>query len=107
MQERARGRQLMMAAALIGLLLFSGCASSTETTMKKWQGQKITDYIEKNSTYPDSTSVLPNGNTVYRFTYGTGSRVNYWGNLESNVCRVWLEADPSGVIVRWRYENCS
>lgn len=107
MRERTHGRQPMMAAALISLLLLSGCASSTQTTLKKWQGRKITDYIETRSDYPESTSELPNGNKVYKFLYGSGGRVDQRGNVRSNVCHVWLEADPSGVIVRWRYENCS
>ncbi len=69
-------------------------------------GRNISDVIAERKVYPDSSDVLPNGNTVYRFASGSGGTVDRYGNVTSNVCRVWLESRPDGIIVRYRYENC-
>lgn len=96
---------------LAGVFVLNACASGSSETrmdraMKALEGRKIADVIAEKSVYPDSTDVLPNGNTVYRFAHGVGGSVDRHGNISSNVCRVWLEAKPDGTIVRWRYENC-
>lgn len=93
------------------LALTIGCATTptpptTEKTLKAWTGKKIADFITEKHYYPESTDLLPNGNSVYRFSIGSGGRVDQWGNVRSHVCRFWIEADPSGTIVSWRYENC-
>jgi hypothetical protein len=101
----------MNGALIVALVVLTACASDDSATrmdgvMKALVGRKIADVIAEKSIYPDSTDILPNGNTVYRFATGSGGSVSPNGQVTSNVCKVWLETAPDGTIVRWRYENC-
>jgi hypothetical protein len=94
--------------ALLSLLLVAACASTPnlKSRLDALIGKNISAVIAERSAYPDSSDVLPNGNTVYRFSSGSGGTIDRFGNFTSNVCKVWLEAKPDGTIVRYRYENC-
>ncbi|HEY8165128.1 MAG TPA: hypothetical protein VIF83_06185 [Gemmatimonadaceae bacterium] len=95
---------------IASLALSAACATSgnsTERVLREYGGRNISDFFAEKKYYPDSTIDLPNGGKVYAFTVGSGARVDQSGNVRSNVCRVWMETDAAGVIVRWRYENCS
>lgn len=97
-------------ALAIVIALASACTTATpqtEGTLRSFVGKQITEFIETHHAYPDSSDELPSGNRVYRFSRGSGARVDGYGNIISNVCLVWLETNPAGVIVRWRYENCT
>jgi hypothetical protein len=98
--------RFMLVAAMF--LQLAACATQTvtERTLLAYTGRPITALIEDRRRYPDSESSLPNNGKVYRFTTGSGAEVDKYGNVRSKVCRVWVETDSAGIIVRWRYENC-
>lgn len=102
------GMTLRAIGVTVLVLLLGGCATTPDlkARMDALIGRNVSAVIEERKVYPDSSDVLPNGNTVYRFSTGSGGTVDRYGNLVSSVCRVWLEAKPDGTIVRYRYENC-
>lgn len=53
--------------------------SKMDLAMKALVGRKIADVISEKSVYPESTDVLPNGNTVYPFRARFGRfRQPFW-----------------------------
>jgi hypothetical protein len=108
----ASGMEVDVVRIAILCLLIVGCAAaaskpSTERVLEQLTGKPISEFIEKHHAYPDSSDVLPSGNKVYRFSRGSGAHVDQWGNVTSRVCLVWIETNPSDIVVRWRYENCT
>jgi hypothetical protein len=106
-----RNQAIRVAVAFTAYVaLFASCTTTAENSTQRGLtalvGRNITDVIAEKSLYPDSSDLLPNGNTVYRFATGSGATVLQNGIVVSHVCKVWLEANPAGTIVRWRYENC-
>lgn len=92
-------RRVSVAGLALLLIVLGGCASKpkTQRVLEQYTGRTISAFIEEKHYYPDSDSELPTGGRVYRFTVGA----------PINQCRVWIETDSSGVITRWRYENCT
>lgn len=84
----------------------SQTTNKTKTTLEKYTGRTISDFVNDLHYYPDSQSDLPNGDKVYRFSIGSGGQVDQFGNVRSNICRWSIETDVHGVIRHWRYENC-
>lgn len=97
---------MKLACVLSLCTLLLGCVSATEQTLRKYTGKNISQFISERAYYPEKITDLPNGNKVYLFVAGSGGWVDESGNIHSNVCRAWIETDPTGTIVRWRYENC-
>jgi len=106
------------------IFMFSqGCANSEKFAVRydAWLGQPI-DGLVKQVGYPDSTYVLPSKNKVYvyersriyttpsmpMFGYGYGGYggygmvgYSYGGDVVQKTCKVFLETDKKGIIVRW------
>jgi len=105
------------------LLLMQGCATH-ENFVKKydsWVGKDINQLIVKVG-YPDSTYVLPNKNTVYVYArsrvysvpsmpmmgygyggyyYGGYGMFGYGSDVVHETCKLYLETDKKGIIVKW------
>lgn len=96
---------LLMATALSRTACIT--APEVEQTLTKWTGRNISDLIEERSVYPEAIDKLPSGNVVYRFANVAWTRINRSGYVSQIVCRVWIETDVTGKILRWRYENCA
>ena len=112
----------MIKAALIAasLLLFSGCASHAKFAQKynSWVGQNIAHFIAQQG-YPDRTFTLPNKHKVYVYEdsrivsypsmgfgyggyYGGGyGMFGYGTDIEQRVCKLFIETDKKGTIVKW------
>ena len=104
------------------LILFSGCATHEKFVQKYdgWVGKEITSLIAKIG-YPDSTFTLPNKNRVYVYersrvdavpvgpVMGYGyygySMVGYHYEAVTSTCKLFLETNKSGVIVKWGYRG--
>ena len=120
--------KIILAAA--SLLMLSGCASH-ENFVKhydSWVGKNI-HYFREKFGYPDMAYRLSNGHEVYVYersriystptftpTFGYygyggyygGMSVAYNNNIEYRTCKLFLEIDKRGTIVRWgsRGNNC-
>jgi hypothetical protein len=114
----------LLKAGLLGaaLLLVGGCASHDNfvKTYNSWVGQSI-DTFTAQVGYPDSTYKLPNGNEVYvyektriysdptftpAFGYGPwgyygGMGVTYGTDINYETCKLFLEVNKKGIIVKW------
>jgi len=120
----------LLKAGLIGaaLLLVSGCASHENfvKTYNSWVGQSINTFTAQVG-YPDSTYKLSNGNEVYvyektrvyssptftpAFGYGPwgyygGMGVAYGTDVNYETCKLFLEVNKKGTIVKWGYRGNS
>ena len=105
-------------------LLIQSCATNEKFVIKynAWVGQPI-DNLVKQVGYPDSTYMLPNKNKVYVyersrvyttpgmpvFGYGYGGYYGgygmvaypYGGDVVQETCKLFLETNTKGIIVRW------
>ncbi|MGC9351058.1 MAG: hypothetical protein ACP5D3_03645 [Sulfurovum sp.] len=106
----------------LALILFSGCATHEKFVQKYegWVGKDITALIAKIG-YPDSTFTLPNKNRVYVYersrvdavpvgpVMGYGyygySMVGYHYQTVTSTCKLFLETNKRGVIVKWGYRG--
>ncbi|UFH58616.1 hypothetical protein [Sulfurovum mangrovi] len=113
----------LFAPIVIGLMMIlSGCATH-ENFVKRydgWVGKDITALIAKIG-YPDSTFSLPNKNKVYVYersrvdsvpvgpVMGYGyygySTVGYHYQTVTSTCKLFLETDKRGIIVKWGYRG--
>jgi len=113
---------LKMTFVVLAIILMQGCANHANFVQKydSWRGQNITQFIDKIG-YPDSTFVLPNKNKVYvyersniysipslTFGYGYGYYGDYgmfgYGYADDIVqekCKLFMETDKKGIIVKW------
>jgi len=103
------------------LLFLGGCASHEKFVQRynSWVGKNINTFI-KTVGYPDSTYKLPNNNTVYVYSrtrlvnypsvgfgfggygYPFGYGIGYsTSDVELKQCKLYLEVNKKGTIVRW------
>jgi len=118
-------KKLYMILLGLLLLLLQGCATN-EKFVRKYNalvGQPIDNLVKKVG-YPDSTYVLPNTNKVYVYersrvyttptivpvyAYGYGGYYGgygmiaypYGGDVVQQTCKLFLETNKKGIIVRW------
>ena len=107
---------------LVAVLLMQGCATHQNFVNKynSWVGQDINALI-KQIGYPDSTYVLPNKNKVYVYErsriysyptmsmgygywpyyYGGHGMVGYGTDIVQKTCKLFLETNKKGIIVKW------
>jgi len=115
-------RHALATLGVILALFLQGCASHENfvKTYNGWVGQSIHHFTAQ-AGYPDSTYTLPNGNTVYVYerteitsyptvtpAFGFGSWGHYGGvgitygaDVDYETCKLFLEVDKKGVIVKW------
>jgi len=106
----------------IAILLMQGCASHQKFVNKynAWLGKDI-NYLIQQIGYPDSTYVLPNKNKVYVYErsriysipsmpmygygyggyYGGYGMVGYGSDIVQKTCKLYLETNKKGIIVKW------
>ncbi len=103
----------------IAILLMQGCATHQNFVNKynAWVGQDINGLIKKIG-YPDSTYILPNKNKVYVYersriysypsmSLGYGGYYGYYGmysygtDVVQRTCKLYLETNKKGIIVKW------
>jgi hypothetical protein len=96
------------ALALSCLLVACATVNQTERTLHSFTGRTISDFINERHAYPDSKELLPNGNLVYRFHFGsTVASVDERNHkVIYQKCEVWIETKQD-VIVHWRFSDCS
>ena len=104
------------------MAVLSGCATHQKFVERYdgWVGKDISTLIAKIG-YPDSTFSLPNNNKVYVYErsrvdsvpispimgygyYGYGV-VGYNYQMVTSTCKLFLETNKSGVIVKWGYRG--
>ena len=112
--------------AMIAILLMQGCATHANFVKKynSWVGKNISSLITQIG-YPDSTFTLPNKNKVYVYErsrvysvpsmpmmgYGYGGYGYYGGyyggmfgyseEIVQESCKLFLETNKKGIIVKW------
>jgi len=112
---------LKMTLIALAVLLMQGCATRQNFVNKynAWVGQDINHLVEKIG-YPDSTYFLPNKNKVYVYErsrvysypsmsmgygyggyYGGYSMFAYGNDVVQQTCKLYLETDKKGIIVKW------
>lgn len=116
---------LKLSLVSIAFLLMQGCASHQKFVNKynDWIGKDINHLIQQVG-YPDSTYILPNKNKVYvyarsrvystpsmpMFSYGYGYGGYYGGygmygmygtDVVQRTCKLYLETNKKGIIVKW------
>ena len=106
----------------MSLLFIQECATHQNFVKKynAWVGQDINDLIQKIG-YPDSTYILPNKNKVYVYersriysypsmSMGYGHWPYYHGgygmfgystDVVQKTCKLYLETNKNGIIVKW------
>ncbi len=107
-------------------LLLQGCASHTNFVKRydSWVGHNITNLM-KEIGYPDTTFILPNKNKVYVYKkstiyiyptmpivdygygryYGHYSMVGYPNDYREESCKLFLETNKKGIIVKWDFRG--
>lgn len=114
---------LKMSFIFLAALFLQGCTTH-ENFVKKydtWVGKDINEFIGK-AGYPDSTYVLPNKHTVYVYArlrvhsvpsmpmmgygygsyyYGGYSMFGYGNDVVQQTCKLYLETNQKGTIVKW------
>jgi len=123
-----RWRAIILALMLIGI---GGCASHENfvKTYNSWVGHNIHHFTAQYG-YPDTTYTLNNGHTVYVYEkqeiystpslspgfgyYGHGGyygglSVAYGTDIDYKSCKLFLEVDKKGTIVKWgsRGNSCN
>ena len=112
-------RYIKLALLSFGILLLAGCASHAKFAQKynRWIGSNIAYFIAQQG-YPDSTFTLPNKHKVYVYEeshivsypsmgYGVGGyyggfgMFGYGGDIEQKSCKLFIETDQKGKIVKW------
>ncbi len=113
-----RSIKLLLLAA--GLLWLQGCATHAKFAQRynSWVGQNIAHFIAQQG-YPDRTFTLPNRHKVYVYEesrivsypsmdfgyggyYGGGyGMFGYGTDIEQRVCKLFIETDQKGKIVKW------
>ena len=113
-----RSIKLLFLAA--GLLWLQGCATHAKFAQhyNSWVGKNIAHFIAQQG-YPDRTFTLPNKHKVYVYEesrivsypsmgfgyggyYGGGYGVfGYGTDIEQRVCKLFIETDKKGRIVKW------
>ncbi|MDM5271028.1 hypothetical protein PGH07_02425 [Sulfurovum sp. zt1-1] len=114
----------LLSLIVIGLsmIVVSGCATHEKFVQKYdgWVGKDINALIAKIG-YPDSTFSLPNQNKVYVYErsrvdtipsgpiigygyYGYGV-VGYNYQTVTSTCKLFLETNKKGMIVKWGYRG--
>jgi hypothetical protein len=114
---------LKLSLITLSILLMSGCASHQKFVNKynAWLGKDINHLIQQIG-YPDSTYVLPNKNKVYVYArsriysipsmpmygYGYGGyyggyygMYGYGNDIVQKTCKLYLETNKKGIIVKW------
>lgn len=118
---------LKLSLVLLNILFMSGCASHQKFVNKynAWMGKDINHLIQQIG-YPDSTYILPNKNKVYVYErsrvysipsmpmYGYGYGYGYGGyyggyygmygygsDIVQKTCKLYLETNKKGIIVKW------
>ena len=109
---------------LIAIMLMQGCASHQKFVNKynAWLGKDINHLIQQIG-YPDSTYILPNKNKVYVYArsriystpsipmygygyayggyYGRYGMYGYGTDVVQRTCKLYLETNKKGTIVKW------
>lgn len=107
---------------IIAVLLMQGCATHQNFVNKynAWVGQDINSLMQQIG-YPDSTYILPNKNKVYVYArsriysypsmalgYGYGpyyrggyGMYGYGTDVVQKTCKLYLETNKKGIIVKW------
>lgn len=113
---------LKISLLAVAVLFMQGCATHQNFVNKynAWVGQDINDLIKKIG-YPDSTYVLPNGNKVYVYErsriysypsmsmgygywpyyHGGYGMFGYGTDVVYKTCKLYLETNKKGIIVKW------
>lgn len=114
---------LKLSLVSLGILWMQGCASHQKFVNKynAWMGKDI-NHLIKQIGYPDSTYILPNKNRVYvyersriyaisampMYGYGYGGyyggyygMVGYGSDIVQKRCKLYLETNKKGMIVKW------
>ena len=113
---------LKLSLVSIAIMLIQGCASHQKFVNKynAWMGKDINHLIQQIG-YPDSTYVLPNRNKVYVYErsrvysipsmpmygygyggyYGGYGMVGYGSDIVQKTCKLYLETNKKGIIVKW------
>jgi len=125
-------REITAVAALGIALLLSACATTAnyEKSLNSVLGAHA-DYLMRSWGVPQRSFQMPGGNTVYVYerssqyttpvTVAPGQTTQYTvgnttymtmgpstvsgGAIQYSTCRTEFEADPSGRLVRWRWEG--
>ena len=112
---------LKLTLIAVAMLAVQGCATHANFVKKydSWVGQNISHLIAKIG-YPDSTFVLPNKNKVYVYEhsrvysvpspiigygygghYGGYGMFGYGGDVVQETCKLFIETNKKGTIVKW------
>lgn len=112
-----------MTFIVLAVLLMQGCATHQKFVQKydSWIGKDINQLMLQIG-YPDSTYTLPNKHTVYVYersrvydipsvpmmSYGYGGyyrggygMFGYSREIVHETCKLYLETDKKGIIVKW------
>lgn len=104
---------------LFALFWIEGCASHANFAQQynRWVGYNIAYFIAQEG-YPDTTFTLPNKHKVYVYEeshivsypsmgyglggyYGGFGMFGYGGDIEEKSCKLFIETDQKGKIVKW------
>lgn len=113
---------MKMALILAALMIVNGCATHEKfvTKFDGWVGKDINTFIAQIG-YPDSTFVLPNKNKVYVYErsrvdhvpvgpmigygYYGYSVVGYNYHTVTSTCKLFIETNTKGRIVKWGHKG--
>ena len=113
---------LKLSLVSLSILFMSGCASHQKFVNKynAWVGKDINHLIQQIG-YPDSTYIMPNKNKVYVYArsrvystpsmpmygygyggyYGGYGMYGYGTDVVQKTCKLYLETNKKGIIVKW------
>lgn len=113
---------LKLSLLALTILIVGGCASHQNFVNRynSWVGKDINTLVAQIG-YPDSTYVLPNNNKVYVYVrsrvysypsmpmigygyrgyYGSYGMVGYGNEVAQQSCKLFLETNKKGIIVKW------
>ena len=114
-------RPLKLLMGTLMLLVIHGCATHANFAKRYngWIGKNITQFIAKEG-YPDDSFTLPSKHKVYvykesrivsypmiGFGYegGVGGGYGLFGygaDIDQRVCKLFVETDPKGKILKWQ-----
>jgi len=113
-------RYIKLIVFTAALLWLQGCATHAKFAQRynSWVGQNIAHFIAQQG-YPDRTFTLPNKHKVYVYEesrivsypsmgFGYGGYYHggyglfgYGTDIEQRVCKLFIETDQKGKIVKW------
>jgi hypothetical protein len=119
---------LKLSLLTLTLFMLGGCASHQNFVNRynSWVGKDINALVAQIG-YPDSTYVLPNNNKVYVYAksrvysypsmpmmgygygyagyYGGFGMMGYSNEVVQQSCKLFLETDKKGIIVKWGHRG--